>query len=166
MLLAFAGLKCCGTYPRHDKNNHLCFELRTFSRRGHQSLPRHVLDPQQQRCRLHGSGSRWCASQFRHINWLKATTDESDCTENFVFENFIDLSKGRNACLKKVEQPGDPTQGNPPKGSKVREHKQDATQVPSDVMPNDFYSIDNVNLLLDSESCLQATFCSRRSTSC
>lgn len=34
-------------------------------------------------------------------------------------EGFADLSDGRNTCLKRVDQPGDESEGNPAKGSKV-----------------------------------------------
>lgn len=38
---------------------------------------------------------------------------------------FVDLSGGRNTCLKRVDEPGDESDGNPAKGSKVHKYKLD-----------------------------------------
>lgn len=50
------------------------------------------------------------------------TADDAKLLEELVSSgNFVDLSGGRNTCLKRIDYPGDKSEGNPPKGSKVKQ---------------------------------------------
>lgn len=49
----------------------------------------------------------------------KVTATSEDPLESFDLKGFVDLSGGRNACLKRVDHPGSEIDGNPAKGSRV-----------------------------------------------
>lgn len=69
--------------------------------------------------------------------------------DDLDLEQFEDLSGGRSTCLKKIEEPGDESAGNPSTGSKVpcqRKHKKndiDLCLVKTDLCTVKAYTIDS-----------------------